>query len=247
MAPSIPRDLSAFLTDETSRLLADRRGLDTAVQRRRRVAALIDPFESAPARRLTALLDSVVFPCMDRIERDLPASALPSDASRDDPAFERSLSASTGSLTDSRSPVQPIAEQTGLVELIRSPTVRQVAQRLSGYALGRELSVGVFCYSGGDHLGPHADRRAVGSRPIDPGVVGLNLCFPNDGVASQTLVWEQDGTLDQAVALDGRPAVFMLRLPFWHYVTPLLAKPGRERDARRWVLTASYEIAAPLD
>jgi len=35
------------------------------------------------------------------------------------------------------------------------------------------------------------------------------------------------------------------RLPFWHYVTPLVAAPGRAREARRWVLLGTFLYAAP--
>ena len=33
------------------------------------------------------------------------------------------------------------------------------------------------------------------------------------------------------------------RLPFWHYTTPLQAKPGREGDAHRWVLLGTFTYA----
>ncbi len=30
------------------------------------------------------------------------------------------------------------------------------------------------------------------------------------------------------------------RLPFWHYTTPMVAKRGREEQARRWVLLGTF-------
>ena len=30
------------------------------------------------------------------------------------------------------------------------------------------------------------------------------------------------------------------RLPLWHYTTPLLARRGREAEARRWVLLGTF-------
>ena len=30
------------------------------------------------------------------------------------------------------------------------------------------------------------------------------------------------------------------RLPVWHYTTPMVAKRGREGDARRWVLLGTF-------
>jgi hypothetical protein len=34
------------------------------------------------------------------------------------------------------------------------------------------------------------------------------------------------------------------RLPFWHYTTPLVAKPGRARTAHRWVVLGTFRYAA---
>jgi hypothetical protein len=36
------------------------------------------------------------------------------------------------------------------------------------------------------------------------------------------------------------------RLPFWHYTTPLVAKPGAEDAARRWVLLGTF-LDAPAE
>jgi len=33
------------------------------------------------------------------------------------------------------------------------------------------------------------------------------------------------------------------RLPLWHYKTPLVAKRGRHKDARRWVLLGTFLYA----
>jgi hypothetical protein len=34
------------------------------------------------------------------------------------------------------------------------------------------------------------------------------------------------------------------RLPFWHYTTPLVGRPGKEDAARRWVLLGTFLDAA---
>jgi len=41
-------------------------------------------------------------------------------------------------------------------------------------------------------------------------------------------------------------SVAVYRLPFWHYTTPLLAKRGREAEARRWLLLGSFDYDPPL-
>jgi hypothetical protein len=39
--------------------------------------------------------------------------------------------------------------------------------------------------------------------------------------------------------------VNVYRLPFWHFTTPLAAKPGRADDARRWLLLGTFLPAGP--
>ena len=36
----------------------------------------------------------------------------------------------------------------------------------------------------------------------------------------------------------------LYRLPFWHYTTPLQAKPKQETKAARWVLLGTFLYAA---
>jgi hypothetical protein len=37
--------------------------------------------------------------------------------------------------------------------------------------------------------------------------------------------------------------ITVYRLPFWHYTTPLTARPGREKAARRWVVLGTFLFA----
>jgi hypothetical protein len=40
--------------------------------------------------------------------------------------------------------------------------------------------------------------------------------------------------------------VTVYRLPFWHYTTPLMARPGQDAAARRWVLLGTF-LDAPRE
>jgi hypothetical protein len=42
----------------------------------------------------------------------------------------------------------------------------------------------------------------------------------------------------ETAARSGRITAY--RLPLWHYTTPLVAKRGREAEARRWVLLGTF-------
>ena len=46
----------------------------------------------------------------------------------------------------------------------------------------------------------------------------------------------------ETAARSGRITAY--RLPLWHYTTPLVAKRGREAEARRWVLLGTFLFAS---
>ena len=45
----------------------------------------------------------------------------------------------------------------------------------------------------------------------------------------------------ETAARSGRMTAY--RLPLWHYTTPLVARRGREAEARRWVLLGTFLYA----
>jgi hypothetical protein len=47
--------------------------------------------------------------------------------------------------------------------------------------------------------------------------------------------------LNEVAEIGRGMSIAVYQLPFWHYTTPMLARPGFE-DARRWLLLASYFI-----
>ena len=63
-------------------------------------------------------------------------------------------------------------------------------------------------------------------------------------VRRQLLVYARDGHLTETVDVARHGLITAYRLPFWHYTTPLEPRRGRDGDARRWVLLASYQFAA---
>ena len=59
-------------------------------------------------------------------------------------------------------------------------------------------------------------------------------------------MYEERGFLTASRDVAGPPAIAVYRLPFWHYTTPLVARPGREGKARRWLLLGSFDYDPPL-
>jgi len=58
-------------------------------------------------------------------------------------------------------------------------------------------------------------------------------------VAHQWLVYSRAGHFSEIVSVASPASVTAYRLPFWHYTTPLAAKP-RHTDAARWVLLGTF-------
>jgi hypothetical protein len=70
--------------------------------------------------------------------------------------------------------------------------------------------------------------------------------FSNAAVAHQLLVYEEKRFLSASREVSGGPSIAVYRLPFWHYTTPLIARPRAERQARRWLLLGSFDYDPPL-
>ena len=157
-------------------------------------------------------------------------------------ALEKTLRNSSFSLNEERSKASAAANEIGLREMMLSPSLHAFAQRVSGYELEDDPALQVIRYSSGDYVGPHNDHH-----PEEPtlrnGYVDLQITLSNDAVARQYLLYEAgDGYFNSMNNIGIASAVSVSKLPFWHQVTPLEAKPGREKAAVRWLLLASFLI-----
>lgn len=133
------------------------------------------------------------------------------------------------------------AEEIGLLRMMRSESFSLFAETLTGLKLDRELGVQVSCYEHGDYAGPHNDHHPE-DESYKNGFIDFHVMFTNDAVAHQYLVYEEKGHFSKIVSINVQGGVSVYRLPFWHYTTPLAAKPGREKEARRWLLLGTYRI-----
>lgn len=133
------------------------------------------------------------------------------------------------------------AEEIGLLRMMRSESFSLFAETLTGLKLDRELGVQVSCYEQGDYAGPHNDHHPEDESYRD-GFIDFHVMFRNDAVAHQYLVYEEKGHFSKIVSINVQGGVSVYRLPFWHYTTPLAAKPGREKEARRWLLLGTFQI-----
>jgi hypothetical protein len=134
-----------------------------------------------------------------------------------------------------------VAASLGLIAALKSDELRQFGERVTGKRLQPDPGCQVICYEPGDYSGPHTDHHPEEPELRD-GYVDIHIMLSSPRVASQLLVYErQQGLLNEVAEIGKGMSIAVYQLPFWHYTTPMLARPGVE-NARRWLLLASYFI-----
>ena len=151
----------------------------------------------------------------------------------------KTVSVRTAMLDGRRTTARERAEEIGLVAMLRSASFHAFAQALSGYPLRRRWGLQAPCYLPKDYSGPHNDHHPDEPEARD-GDTDLHLSFCTAGVTQQLLVYERGGHLSEVQDVVTVGGVTCYRLPFWHYTTPLVPRPGREAQARRWVLLGTF-------
>jgi hypothetical protein len=134
------------------------------------------------------------------------------------------------------------AEAIGLIAMMRSASYRAFVEAIAGKPLAAAFGQQVLCYGPGDYAGPHTDHH-----PEDPaaasGYVDFHISFGSPAVAHQYLVYARGGHFTEMVDVNTPGGITVYRLPFWHYTTPLMARPGRADAARRWVVLGTFLFA----
>ena len=192
------------------------------------------------ASAAVAILDRALYPRLRRVAEPVPPDWRRRQRKNFSESLGKTLRNATASLNARGTSAWRAARDCGLIAMMRSASFRRFAEVVTGHALvpnGRQ----VICYRHGDFVGPHNDHHPEEAHLRD-GFVDVHLMFNNADVKTQTLVYERRGFLSEAVALDRPSGITVYRLPFWHYVSPLVARPGREATARRWLILGSFEI-----
>ena len=142
-------------------------------------------------------------------------------------------------LHDPRTKPFAVARKIGLIEMLGSKSVHTAAEAVSGFRLEERPGLQVICYEPGDYVGPHNDHHP-GQEHLRNGYVDLQITLTNADVDRQYLIHEHNGWFNQSVNVGIQSGVSISRLPFWHQVTPLIARKGKETTARRWLLLVSF-------
>lgn len=205
------------------------------------LGGLLEPGRAAALRDL---LDTRLLGTLVRMEDPIPAESVSGMVHNYAELLPKTVRVRTALLESRRARSFQVAEEVGLVRLLRSESFRRFAEALAGAPLRRRWGVQALCYGPGDYAGPHNDHH-----PEEPGAregyldVHLSLTLP--GVRSQWLVWAHEGHFSRMVSVATVGGVTAYRLPFWHYTTPLQARRGQEARARRWVLLGTFLFQGP--
>ena len=134
------------------------------------------------------------------------------------------------------------ADKVGLLRTLRSESFGRFAEMVTGLQLAKPPSLQIFCYEHGDYVGPHNDHYPE-QDPDGRGYIDVHVMLSNSAVSHQYLIYEKGGHFSQVVDVNLESGISIYRLPFWHQVTPLIGKPGRENEARRWLLLGTFDFS----
>ncbi len=238
-----PREFEDLLTREGRRVLAGTHALVGALaDPRTRFLSVEGLVDRTKAARLRALLDRTLATSLERIDRPIPPDTIWKMRADYSETLPKATRASTIYFDRADEPGVRAARRIGLDAMLRSASFHAFAQALAGRALAPNFGRQVLCYGPGDYAGPHNDHHPSNAR-ARAGYVDLHLSLSNPAVAHQWLVYAKAGHLSEIVPIHGAATLTAYRLPFWHYTTPLVAKPGQAARARRWVLLGTFLFA----
>lgn len=194
------------------------------------------------AERCHALLDASLLAHVRLLAAPIPRESTSGMTRNYSECLHKVVRQRTVYLDSRRSQAYRQAKEIGLVSMLKSESLARFAEAMTGLKLERKNGVQAILYEHGDYVGPHNDHHPE-ELHLRNGYIDVHLSFTNDAVASQLIICEgPDGHLNMCFDATRNGTISVHRLPFWHHATPLQAKRSREREARRWLLLASYWI-----
>jgi hypothetical protein len=244
MAPQkLPTDFAELLSPAGRRVLDGRHALCGALANpRTRFVSQPGLIDKAQAQNLRAALERALTGRLERINQPIPPEATWDMTRNYGEALPKTALVWTAYLESKREAAWSAAEDIGLLALLGSDSFRAFAQQLVGRKLTKKWGRQVLCYGPGDYSGPHNDHHPEDAE-ARAGYLDIHLSLASAAVQSHFLVYARAGHFTEMVdvARDGLLSAY--RLPFWHYATPLQARPGRASEARRWVLLGTFLYA----
>ena len=247
MMDRFPSEFDDLLNRRGRQLLRDLPPLETLLAKKKTPIVLLENvMDAGVARDCIRLLDETMFPYLRKMHVRIPRAALTEMKENYQEELPKTVRVRTVTFNSVRSKIFQAAQECGLLTLMESKSFLNVAQRATTPKLCTDAwARQIICYETGGYSGPHNDHHPEHEDQRN-GYVDLHVMFANDDVASQSLVYEERGFLSSIRSIASRAAIAVYRLPFWHYTTPLVARPGREASARRWLLLGSFDYGPPL-
>jgi hypothetical protein len=156
-------------------------------------------------------------------------------------ALPKTMLLRTADLNGRSGEAKRAATKLGIMAALQSDDLRHFGERVTGRKLVPDPACQIICYEPGDYSGPHTDHHPE-QREYRDGYVDLHIMMSSPSVASQLLVYEKrQGVLNAVEEIGRGMSIAVYQLPFWHYTTPMVSRPGLT-NARRWLMLASYMI-----
>jgi hypothetical protein len=237
----LPREFAELLTRKGRRILEGRdpEVCGALLRPGRRFVALRGVVDARQAAACREVLEAALRDTLGVMEEPIPPESLLGMTENYAELLPKTVRVRTALLESRRSRSWRAAEEVGLIALLRSESFAAFAAAVSGRALRRRWGIQVLCYGPGDYTGPHNDHHPEDPEAFD-GYVDMHLTLATPAVAHQWLVYAKGGHFTQMESVNTLGGVTVYRLPFWHYTTPLMARPGGEEEARRWVLLGTF-------
>jgi hypothetical protein len=243
---TFPAEFAELLTPRGRRILG---GRDAAVREAREVPGqrffwLPDVIDRRKARAGLALLERALPGTLSRMEMPIPPESILHMTENYAELLPKTVRVQTALLGSRRSRSWRAAEEVGLTAMLRSESFGAFAAAVCGRPLRRRWGIQVLAYGPGDYSGPHTDHHPEDAEAAD-GYLDMHISLATPAVAHQWLVYARGGHFSHLQGVHSLGGVTAYRLPFWHYTTPLVARPGQEDRARRWVLLGTFLYAPP--
>jgi len=238
-----PAEFADLLTPKGRRML-EGRAAGEPLTPGRPFLAVSGAVDAKKASGLRDLIDRSLRGVLTRMEDPIPAWTIADMQENYGELLPKAVRVKTALLESRRARAYRIAEEIGLLRLLRSSSFKAFSEVLAGRPLQRGWGIQALCYSPGDYTGPHNDHHPEEADAKD-GYLDVHLTLATPAVGSHFLVYAQDGHLSQMQDVNTVGGITAYRLPFWHYTTPLQAKHKRAAEARRWVLLGTFLFDRP--
>lgn len=238
----IPTEFEDLLTPAGKRVLAGRAPdvCGALADPRRRFVALRGMVAATKAETMRRVLEREMTALLSELSQPIPPETIWEMKQDHDDWLPKSVRCRTAYLENRRSAAWRRAKELGLVDLLSSPSMIAFGEAVLGRRLDPKGGQQILRYGPGDYAGPHTDHTPEIKRAAK-GYLDVHLSLTGPSVAHQYLVYAKGGHFTEMVSVVESGCLTLYRLPFWHYTTPLQAKP--RRNAARWVLLGTFLFA----